>query len=130
MRRLPASWSLFQGCGRAKNIIDGSRQDFLRAEAATIAEVFEHVVLVRGPGIVSGRNGNSVVIASQSPLDVPALAERLAADREPGVPAADLDPDREVGELLTGPALDDYVDGATILTDDFAPVDQLIAGSV
>ena len=89
--------------------------------------MFEHVAVIRGPGIVSGRNGNSVVVASQSPLNVESLAERLAADREPG-DDPDPDPDRVLGELLTGDDLAAYLDGATILTDDFAPVDQLIGG--
>ncbi len=108
------------------NIIDGPGERFLRAEAATIARVFEHVAVIRGPGIVNGRNGNSVVVASPSPLNVESLAAQLAADRGPG--AADPEPDRVVGELLTGDALATYLDGATILTDDFAPVDQLITG--
>ena len=105
------------------NIIDGSRQDFLRAETATIAAVFDHVALFRGPGIVQGRNGNSVVVASQSPLDVESLSRRLAADVDPSTPSDD------VGDLLTGDRLTTYLEGATVLTDDFAPVDQLIAGS-
>lgn len=105
------------------NVIDGSRQDFLRAETATIAEVFEHVALFRGPGIVQGRNGNSVVVASQSPLNLESLSERLSADVDPSS-RSDI-----VGDLLTGDELTDYLDGATVLTDDFAPVDQLIAGS-
>ena len=67
----------------AANIIDGPRQDFLRAETATIAQVFDHVLLFRGPGITQGRNGNSVVVASQSPLDVESLGERLAMGRGP-----------------------------------------------
>jgi spermidine synthase len=105
------------------NIIDGPDERFLRAEAATIAEVFEHVVVVRGPGIVTGRNGNSVVVASASPLNVESLAQRLATDADPGEGP---DPDRTVGEILTGDELRRYLDGATILTDDYAPVDQLI----
>lgn len=108
------------------NIIDGSRQEFLRAETATIAEVFEYVALIRGPGIVEGRNGNSVVIASQSPLDLESLSQRLTMDVDPSVPRG---PSDVAGNLLTGADLDEYLDGATILTDDFAPVDQLIAAS-
>ncbi|MEP1122715.1 MAG: fused MFS/spermidine synthase [Ilumatobacter sp.] len=106
------------------NIIDGSGQDFLRAETATIAEVFPYVALVRGPGIVEGRNGNSVVVASQSPLDLESLSARLSADVEPSGRAED-----GVGDLLAGADLEAYLDGATILTDDFAPVDQLISSS-
>jgi spermidine synthase/MFS family permease len=100
----------------AANVIDGPNERFLRAEAATIATVFEHVVVVRGPFIVQGRNGNSVIIASQSPIDVDALAERSAADEED-----------EIGEVVSGPDLSEYLDGADVLTDDFAPVDQLLA---
>jgi SAM-dependent methyltransferase len=110
------------------NIIDGPAEKFLRAESATIARVFDHVVVIRGPGIVRGRNGNSVVVASDAPLDVAALSTRLRLDTEPGddpAPGAD----REVGEILAGDELDRYLDGATIITDDFAPVDQLIAGT-
>ena len=110
------------------NVIDGATERFLRAEAATLAEVFEHVAVIRGPGIVIGRNGNSVLVASQSPLNVESLAERLAADRDPSDDPAELDPDRVLGEILTGDELRQYLDGATILTDDFAPVDQLIGG--
>jgi spermidine synthase len=105
------------------NIIDGPQQDFLRAEAATISEVFTHVVVFRGPGIVEGRNGNSVVVASQSPLDLASLSQRLAADEDPS------NPSDVVGDLVAGSELIDYLDGATVLTDDFAPVDQLITGS-
>ena len=104
------------------NIIDGAGQEFLRAETATIGEVFEHVVLMRGPGIVEGRNGNSVVVASQSPLDVRSLSRRLADDIDPSTPSDDS------GDLLSGEGLRAYLEGATVLTDDFAPVDQLIAG--
>lgn len=106
------------------NVIDGSQQDFLRAETATIAEVFEHVVLIRGAGILDGRSGNSVVVASQDPIDVDALTERLAADVDPS------GPEDGRGEVTSGAALDGYLQGVTILTDDYAPVDQLIAHSI
>jgi hypothetical protein len=105
------------------NIIDGPAERFLRAEAATIAEVFGHVAVIRGPGIVSGRNGNSVVVASQAPLNVESLSRRLTADEDPSSPSD------VVGDLVAGPDLVDYLQGATVLTDDFAPVDQLITGS-
>ncbi len=99
----------------AANIIDGGGQQFLAAEAATLARVFDHVVVMRGEGIAAGRRGNSVIVASDSYLD-PAAFDQLRID------AAD------PGELVADFAA--FIDGATILTDDFAPVDQLInAGS-
>jgi hypothetical protein len=87
------------------NVIDGPPEAFLRAEAATIRTVFEHVHVLRGPGLLDGWIANSVVIAGDDPLD----------------PAA-WGPDG--GELVTD--LDAYLLGALVLTDDFAPVDQLI----
>lgn len=112
------------------NIIDGPEERFLRAEVATISEVFDHVAVVRSEPLVRGRGGNAAVIASDTPLNEDALAARLAADIDPSESAEDLaDPDRIVGQLVTREWLDDYVDGAGILTDDFAPVDQLLANS-
>jgi spermidine synthase len=99
----------------AANVIDGGQQRFLAAEAATIARVFDHVVVIRGEAIAAGRRGNAVIVASDTEIDAAAFeALRVAAD----------DP----GELVADFA--GFINGATILTDDFAPVDQLInAGS-
>ena len=108
----------------ALNLLDGSEELFARAEAATLADVFPHVVVVRGPFAVRGRGGNSVIVAGRSPIDADALAVRLAADVDP----SDGPPDEVPGEIIAGPALEAYLDGATVLTDDFAPVDHLVAG--
>jgi len=89
------------------NVIDNPDQDFLRAEAATLADVFEHVTVILGPGAADGRLGNSLIAASDRPFD-PAV----------------VDPDG--GRVVDD--LDAFVGGADILTDDFAPVDQLISG--
>ncbi len=89
----------------ALNVIDGGDQSFLRAEAATIAAVFPHVAVVLGSSAAAGGLGNSVVIASDRPFD-------------PTV----VDPDG--GQLVAD--FDSFIDGSTILTDDFAPVDQLL----
>lgn len=99
----------------AANIIDGGGQQFLAAEAATLGRVFDHVVVIRGEAVAAGLRGNSIIVASDTPLD-PATFEAL-------LDAAD-DPGEVVGDIEA------YTDGATIITDDFAPVDQLIsAGS-
>ena len=88
------------------NVIDGPAQDFLAAQARTIGETFEHMAVVLGPAAADGRLGNSVIVASDEPFD-------------------DLDPDG--GRIVDD--LDGFVDNAALLTDDFAPVDQLLARS-
>ncbi|MGI9644857.1 MAG: fused MFS/spermidine synthase, partial [Ilumatobacteraceae bacterium] len=108
----------------ALNLLDGSEELFGKAEAATLAEVFAHVVVIRGPFAIQGRGGNSVIVASRRPIDADALSARLAADVDP----TDGRPDEVRGEVVGGPALEAYLDGAQILTDDFAPVDHLVAG--
>jgi SAM-dependent methyltransferase len=89
----------------ALNVIDGARLSFLRAETATIAAVFDHVEVVLSAGAAAGRIGNSVIVASDRPLD----ASRLQPDD---------------GRLVDDLAA--FVGGATVLSDDFAPVDQLL----
>jgi SAM-dependent methyltransferase len=96
----------------AVNIIDEPDQRFLRAEAATFAEVFPHVVLILGPDASEGRSGNSVILASDEPIDVAEVERRLQASGDEGRVVDDVDA---------------FVSGARVLTDDFAPVDQLIA---
>lgn len=96
------------------NVIDGPRQRFLRAYAATIATEFDHVAVILGPGAAAGGNGNSVIVASNQPFDAAALDARRRVAGDDGELVADID---------------DFVDGATVLTDDFAPVDQLLAAS-
>lgn len=96
------------------NVIDERSERFLRAQAATIREVLPHAVVIRGPSLAADAAGNAVIVASDAPLD-PFDWERLrllAADD---------------GELVAD--LDEYLDGALVLTDDFAPVDQLLAGT-
>jgi spermidine synthase len=95
----------------AANIIDGGGQRFLAAEAATLARVFDHVVVIRGEAVTEGFRGNSVIVASDTLLDPADFTELLTAAGDPGAVVVDFDA---------------YIDGATILTDDFAPVDQLI----
>ena len=58
-------------------------------------------------GVPTSQPANQVLVASQAPI--PKIA----------VPPAD-------GEVLRGDAVTRYVDGARRLTDDFAPVDQLV----
>jgi spermidine synthase len=104
---------LRQGGVYVANVIDGPDESFLRAEAATIREVFPHVAVMRSAFLADGASGNAVIVASSEPVDADAWdARRRSAD--------------DGGELVAD--VDTYLDGALVLTDEFAPVDQLITG--
>jgi MFS family permease len=98
----------------AVNVIDGPARRFVRAEAATLRDVFDHVVLVSTPGALEGQtSANFVLVGSKRPIDAADLAGRVAAN--------------DFGDVvLTGAELDDFIDGAGVLRDDFAPVDQYL----
>jgi spermidine synthase len=101
----------------AMNLIDHGELAFARAAVATLREVFGHVAVVAPPGRLarSAPGGNLVVVASRSPLPVDAV---VAANRARGGD----------DEIVHQPArLDALIDGARVLTDEFAPVDQLLA---
>ena len=102
------------------NVIDHGRLAFLRAELATLAAVFPHVAVLGHPGAfdvgpdgASSRGGNFVLIASDAPLPLEGVR---AANRARG----------EDDALLHGEALGAFVGDAAALTDDRAPVDQLL----
>jgi spermidine synthase len=98
-----------------QNVIDYPPDRFIRAQAATVAAVFPHVALVAPQDALDGEVGsNFVIVASKSPLPLDALRTRLDLVDQPVV-------------LLEGSRLDRFVDNARILTDDYAPVDQLLA---
>ena len=63
----------------AANIIDGPEQRFLRAEAATLAAVFDHVEVILGPLAVDGQRGNSIIYAADEPIDTAAIDAVAAA---------------------------------------------------
>lgn len=97
------------------NLIDDSPARFARAEAATLAEVFAHVYMVAPPEYVFGSDGgNYVLLASDRALTAGSLEARIAA--RSGQEA-----------IVGGDRLEAWVDGARVLTDDYAPVDQLIS---
>jgi spermidine synthase len=98
----------------AQNVIDYPPNRFIRSEVATVGAAFPHVALVAPQDAVDGETGsNFVIVASKSPLPLTALRARLNLADEPV-------------RLLHGPELDDFVDHARVLTDDYAPVDQLL----
>jgi MFS family permease len=87
------------------NVIDGGERRLVRAETATLLQVFEEVAVITPPG---GPDGNYVVIASDSPIALPEFAPSL-------------------GSLVATDDLPDFIRGARQLTDDFAPADQLLS---
>lgn len=100
----------------AANLIDHAPLDFARAELATMREVFPHVAVAADPvtlerGATAG--GNIIAIGSKMPLDLAALRT--------GLTERDL-----TWGVLDGADLDAWVGDAMVLTDDHAPVDQLL----
>lgn len=89
----------------AANLADGAPFAFLRGQLATFAAVFPELALVAEPAVLRGRRfGNTVLVASAEPLDLPALTRRAAGDAFPA-------------RVEHGGAL-------TALTGDAAPVDD------
>jgi spermidine synthase len=98
----------------AINLIDYPPLGFARAEAATLLDVFDHVAVVGPPERLERREGgNFVLVASDEPIDVEAILAANAARGDDD--AAIIDGD-----------VHSFVDGAPVLTDDYAPVDQLL----
>jgi hypothetical protein len=101
----------------AVNVIDGPELRFARAETETLAQAFEHVAVVATPAALDRRSSSNVVlIASQQPIDVDALRARVDANGDGDV-------------VVSIEDLDDFIDGAPVLRDDFAPVDQYLEGT-
>lgn len=101
------------------NLIDHGEFAFARAEAATLKRVYAHVVLAGQPNDVTTDTdiapdgGNFVVVASDRPLD-PATVQRQLQARDTG------------WAVIGGDELDTWIGSAAVLTDDHAPVDQLL----
>jgi spermidine synthase len=98
----------------AVNMIDRGPLGFARAEVRTLTEVFDHVALAAERDTLSGSGGgNLVAIASNRPIDTAAIGRRLA---ERGTDWG----------VISGPELLNWMGDAEVLTDDYAPVDQLL----
>ncbi len=100
----------------ALNMIDFHGLSFARAETRTLRAVLPHVVVLAKPRVLgrTGDGGNIVAVGSDQPLPVEAIRAELAR--------------RETGwdVLGTPEEVDRFVGDAPLLTDDFAPVDQLL----
>jgi spermidine synthase len=98
------------------NMIDFPPAEFARAEVATLRSVFAHVVLISYDTVLDGSDGGNVIaVASDQPIPVPVLQSNVGA--------------RDGSDLLV--VADEqrtarYAGQAPILTDDLAPVDQLV----
>ena len=96
------------------NVIDYPPLRFVRAEAATARTVFPHVAVVADPPSLAGQSGgNFVVVASHRPIDVADVLARI--DRR-----------GDAGGVLSGSEVEAFIGDAQVLTDEFAPVDQLL----
>ncbi|GHA84758.1 spermidine synthase [Streptomyces termitum] len=68
----------------AANLADGAPFAFLRSQLATFAAVFPELALIAEPAVLRGRRfGNTVLVASGTPFDLPGLARRAAGDAFP-----------------------------------------------
>ena len=99
------------------NLIDAAPLRFVRAEARTARSVFGNVAIVGRPSAGTDvAPGNVVLVASQAPIDAAGIEARIASWAEPADTAVMSDPAR----------VDAFIGDAAELTDDYAPVDQLL----
>lgn len=96
------------------NVIDYDALRFVRAEAATLKQVFSNVALFAPASYLAGEaGGNFILVASDQGIDIDRIEQaiRTRSGQEFGI---------------DGERLDRFIDGADVLTDDFAPVDQML----
>jgi spermidine synthase len=99
------------------NIIDYPPLRFVRAEAATAATVFSQVAVIASRETIGGEGGgNLVLVASDAPLDREGVEAAIATWGE-----------GETTAIVSAPAeVASFIGDSFTLTDDFAPVDQLL----
>ncbi len=97
------------------NLIDYEPLGFARAELATLRAAFAHVVFVATPSGTGYEGGTFVLIASDAAIDAAALQAALAS--------------RAAGRVVVSDEqqVEAFTASAPVLTDDYAPVDQLIS---
>ena len=98
----------------AINLIDYPPLGFARAEAATLRTVFRNVAVIAPKARIDRvEGGNFVLVASDAPIDAQGIKTANAA-------RGDTD------EVATGAQVDAFIGASPVLTDDYAPVDQLL----
>jgi SAM-dependent methyltransferase len=99
------------------NLIDYPPLAFFRAEAATAATRFPFVSIISSQATIEGlTGGNLVLVASETPLDAATVQAAIARWDETG----------PTGVLTERAEVEAFIGKTVILTDDFAPVDQLL----
>ncbi len=96
------------------NVIDYNDLEFVRSQALTLLEVFPNVALFAPESYLKGESGgNYILVASRDEIDISGIEQRIdnRGGSERGI---------EEGEL------DLFIGDAGVLTDDFAPVDQML----
>lgn len=102
------------------NMIDGPRRDFLRAYIGTLRQTFANVYVI--PAVRTWESSprvTFVIIAGQRSLDLDALAAIDAGDGDAMLATMLLSPAKVAAILAEGRQV--------ILTDRYAPVDQMLA---
>ena len=96
------------------NLIDYPPLGFARAQTVTLADVFEHVAVIAPANYLAGEaGGNFVLVASNGEIDAAAISNELTRRNSSA-------------DVISGAAVAEFIGDAEVLTDDFAPVDQLI----
>jgi len=91
------------------NVVDGGEGNFIKAELASWAELFDHIAMIGPPGGFSDVGRNVILLGSDNPIATPTV-------------------DPEDGEWFDEAATREFVGDTKPLTDDFAPVDQIRVG--
>ncbi|MGQ0431854.1 MAG: fused MFS/spermidine synthase [Microthrixaceae bacterium] len=98
------------------NMIDSGNYDLARSEAQTFRSVFKGVAMVAPSNVLSrsyGGTSNLLLIGGDDLPDSATLNETLRRDGSESI-------------AIGGAALERFMGDARVLTDDFAPVDQLL----
>ncbi|MHB0868146.1 MAG: fused MFS/spermidine synthase [Chloroflexota bacterium] len=104
------------------NIIDNPKRGaFLRPYVNTLKQLFPHVTVAAiGEGWKASSQNTLIVVASEQPLDPQRFAETLTQMNGGQEPSTKIMPEEELAEYLSqGTSL--------VLTDEYVPLDQLIA---
>lgn len=96
------------------NVIDNPPLAFVRAEVTTLIDVFPHIAVIAPPQSLFGdRGGNFVLVGARHALPLEDIQARIVARTGTEV-------------VLVGQDAIDFAAASRVLTDDFAPVDQLL----